>query len=66
MKARVALVVVLDVALWVLALWCLLGPPGPVSPRAWHAAARSCWYAARYFGQLGLVAESHYWRAVRQ
>ena len=60
------LAVAIEVAVWCLAVWLLTGRDGrPIGPWAWHRLARICWVLAAGLGQVAIVAERNYWKAVQ-
>lgn len=58
-----ALYVALDVAVWALVVWMVMGTP-PMTARSWHGAMRLCRTMATGWGELAIVCEDRYWSAV--
>jgi hypothetical protein len=66
MNRRALAWVVLDLAVWGLAVWVLTAHPDkPLRPRAWYHAAQVCWASAAWWGRRAMTAERNYWKAVR-
>lgn len=61
---RIALYMVLDILVWALVCWLIMGGTTD-SARAWHLAWRFCRTMASGWGELGMHCEQKYWRAVQ-
>ena len=63
-RRRLLLYGILDLAVWALAVWLLVGDSHHSRMALWHYSKRVSWCLARSFGAAGMYCEKRYNRLV--
>lgn len=63
-RRRVFVYLILDIAVWGIVAWLLMGDNDRARLVFWHHSKNGAWWAARNLGALGIFCESRYNRLV--
>ena len=59
-RRRIIIYVLLDVIVWIMVAWLLVGDNTQTRMAFWYRAKRVSWFMAREWGLLGMYAERQY------